>query len=119
MGTANGDGRHVMGEWPEGWFRDGQDSADAGAASDGGGSGMDGDRTVSIPSNQHPGGQYRVGQYAAGPAGGAAAQRPVPPPGSWPQQPPVDSAAAPAPAMAQDRGRRLRRRPGSTCPFPR
>jgi LCP family protein required for cell wall assembly len=74
-----------MGEWPEGWFRDGTDSADAGD------SGVGADRTVSIPSSQHPGGQYQVGQYAADPAGyGAAAQRPVPA-GSWPQQPPKSS----------------------------
>jgi LCP family protein required for cell wall assembly len=84
MRTAS-DGRDPMSEWPEGWFRDGKDAADAG---DGG---LSADRTVSIPSNQHPAGQYQVGQYAADPAGyGAAAQRPVPP-GSWPQQPPISS----------------------------
>jgi LCP family protein required for cell wall assembly len=82
-----------MGEWPEGWFRDSNDSADAGDA------GSDGepaaDRTVSIPSTQHPGGQYHVGQYAADPAGhGAAAQRPSPPPGAWPQQPPLNSSGS-------------------------
>ena len=93
MGTANGDGRDPMGEWPEGWFRDGKDSADGSAADDAGGLGAD--RTVSIPSSQHPGGQYRAGQYAADPSGyGAAAQRPVPPAGSWPQQPPVNSSGS-------------------------
>ncbi|HTX84349.1 MAG TPA: LCP family protein [Streptosporangiaceae bacterium] len=90
MATANRDGRDPMGEWPEGWFRDGTDSADA---ADGGGSGAD--RTVSIPSSQHPGGQYQVGQYATDPSGyGAAAQRPAPP-GSWPEQPPVSSSGTP------------------------
>jgi LCP family protein required for cell wall assembly len=92
MGTANGDGRDPMSEWPEGWFRDGNDSADAGAPGDSGGVGAD--RTVSIPSSQHPGGQYQAGQYAADPGGyGAAAQRPVPP-GSWPQQPPISSSGS-------------------------
>jgi len=81
-----------MGEWPEGWFRDSDDSADAG---DAGSDGPSGDRTVSIPSTQNPGGQYQVGQYAADPAGyGAAAQRPSPPPGAWPQQPPINSSGA-------------------------
>jgi LCP family protein required for cell wall assembly len=90
MQTANRDGRDPMGEWPEGWFRDGTDSADAGAAGD---DGLGTDRTVGIPST-HPAGQYQVGQYATEPAGyGAAAQRPVPP-GSWPQQPPVSSSGA-------------------------
>jgi LCP family protein required for cell wall assembly len=53
-----------MGEWPEGWFRDGRAPDDASAAADGGA-----DRTVSIPSPQHPGGQYRAGQYGQPSAG--------------------------------------------------
>ncbi len=91
-----------MGEWPDNWFRDGQEPADGGR----GGSDASGDKTVSIPSNQHPGGQYQVRQYpgagqGAGGQGaggqsaagqGAAGQRPAPPPGGWPQQPPVSSA---------------------------
>jgi LCP family protein required for cell wall assembly len=82
-----------MGEWPEGWFRDSDDPAEAGGA--GGDGEPGGDRTVSIPSTQQPGGQYQVGQYAADPAGyGAAAQRPSPPPGTWPQQPPINSSGA-------------------------
>jgi LCP family protein required for cell wall assembly len=118
MGTANSDGRDPMGEWPEGWFRDGSDSADASAAGDGGVLGAD--RTVSIPPTQHPGGQYQAGQYATDPAGyGAAAQQPVPPPGSWPQQPPINSSrsgagyggggglAAPARSPARPAGPRL------------
>ena len=94
-----------MGEWPDNWFRDGQEPADGDA---GGGSDANGDKTVSIPSNQHPGGQYQVRQYpgsgqgaggqgaggqGAGGQGaggqGAAGPRPAPPPGGWPQQPPV------------------------------
>jgi LCP family protein required for cell wall assembly len=101
-----------MGEWPDNWFRDGQEPADGDA---GGGSDANGDKTVSIPSNQHPGGQYQVRQYpgsgqgaggqgaggqGAGGQGaggqGAAGPRPAPPPGGWPQQPPVSSAGGPA-----------------------
>src|SRR5215472_1346733 len=86
------DGRDPMGEWPEGWYRDGKGSAGASSAGD---DGVGADRTVGIPSNQHAGGQYYAGQYAADPGGyGAAAQRQPPPPGSWPQQPPLDSRGA-------------------------
>lgn len=73
-----------MSEWPDNWFRDGHDSADRGST----GPGRDpaSDRTVSIP---HPGGQYQAGQYPAGRGGGA------PPPGGWPDQPPLRSGNAP------------------------
>src|SRR5215469_6151878 len=81
-----------MGEFPEGWFRGGNGPAGASAAGD---DGLGADRTVGIPSNQHPDGQYYAGQYAADPGGyRAAAQRPAPPAGSWPQQPPMDSRGA-------------------------
>jgi LCP family protein required for cell wall assembly len=81
-----------MGEVPEGWFRGGNGPAGASAAGD---DGLGADRTVGIPSNQHPGGQYYAGQYATDPVGyGAAAQRPGPRGGAWPAQPPVDSRGA-------------------------
>jgi len=81
-----------MGEWPEGWYRDGKGPAGASPAGD---DGLGADRTIGIPSNQHPGGQYYAGQYAADAGGyGAAAQRPAPPAGAWPQQPPLDSGSA-------------------------
>jgi LCP family protein required for cell wall assembly len=84
-----------MGEWPDDWFRDGRAADDARAP--GGGGEASADKTVSIPSPQHPGGQYPAGQYgvgrgSAGQAGsgqGAAA-----PPGAWPHQPPLNSASA-------------------------
>lgn len=86
------DGRDLMGEWPEGWRRDGEGPAGARAADD---DGLGAERTVSVPSNQHPGGQYYAGQYAADPAGyAAAAQRPAPRAGPWPEQPPLDSRGA-------------------------
>jgi LCP family protein required for cell wall assembly len=67
-----------MGEWPEDWFRDGV-AADGGSAAESGGS-ANADKTVGIPGPQHPAGQYPAGQYAA-------------PPGSWPAQPPKNSAS--------------------------
>jgi LCP family protein required for cell wall assembly len=86
------DGRDLMGEWPESWRRDGESPAGASAADD---DGLGAERTVSIPSNQNPGGQYYAGQYAADPGGyAAAAQRPAPPRGAWPEQPPLDSRGA-------------------------
>jgi LCP family protein required for cell wall assembly len=71
-----------MSEWPEGWFRDGNDEP--------GGS----EPTMSIPAGQsgnpagpvNAGGQYRAGQYAS--AGGSQVQAP---PGGWPEQPPSTS----------------------------
>jgi LCP family protein required for cell wall assembly len=92
-----------MGEWPDDWFRDRPGADDAGADSGGA------DKTVSIPSPQSPGGQppagqspagqYPAGQYGAGRAAGGqgtggagAGQRPAPPPGNWPAQPPLSSA---------------------------
>src|SRR5580700_879108 len=83
-----------MGEWPEGWFRDGRAPDDPSAAD--GGRARSADETVGIPAPQHPGGQYRAGQYGAGPgASGQAAGRQgaSPPAGAWPSQPPVSSAA--------------------------
>ena len=59
-----------MGEWPEDWFRDGRPADGGSAAADGGAANAD--KTVSVPSPQHPGGQYsargqyRAGQYGAG-----------------------------------------------------
>jgi len=75
-----------MGEWPDDWFRDG--TADAGGANGAAGAG---DKTVSVPPAQHPGGQYQVRQYPGDAAG--AGQRPAAPPGSWPQQPPLSAGA--------------------------
>jgi LCP family protein required for cell wall assembly len=121
MQTADGDGRDPMSEWPEGWFRDGNDSADAGAAGDG--SGLGADRTVSIPAPQHPGGQYQAGQYAADPSGYGAPDRRPASPSSWPQQPPISSSgngadygaggrlAAPARSPARPGGPSLPRGP--------
>jgi|HubBroStandDraft_3_1064219.scaffolds.fasta_scaffold42351_1 LCP family protein required for cell wall assembly len=93
-----------MGEWPEGWFRDGRAPDDPSAAD--GGRARSADETVGIPAPQHPGGQYRAGQYGAGQYGagqygagsGAAGQAAgrqgaSPPAGAWPSQPPVSSAA--------------------------
>jgi LCP family protein required for cell wall assembly len=82
-----------MGEWPEGWFRDGRAPDDA-SPLDGGGA-PSADKTVSIPSPQHPGGQYRAGQYGARPGAAAQAagrQDTDAPPGGWPHQPPLNSA---------------------------
>jgi len=81
-----------MGEWPEGWFRDGRAPDDASAA-DGAGA-RSADKTVSIPSPQHPGGQFRAGQYGAAPGAGApsaAGQDAGAPPSAWPHQPPLSS----------------------------
>jgi LCP family protein required for cell wall assembly len=77
-----------MGEWPDDWFRDGR--ADAASASDAAGAG---DKTVSVPPAQHPGGQYQVRQYPGDPAG--AGHRAASPPGSWPDQPPLSGPAGP------------------------
>ncbi len=92
-----------MSEWPEGWFRDGRAPDDASAPDSGGA--RSADKTVSIPSPQHPGGQFRAGQYGAGQHGagqhGAAPGPGVPsaagqdagaPPSAWPHQPPLSSA---------------------------
>jgi LCP family protein required for cell wall assembly len=83
-----------MGEWPDGWFRDGRAPDDASAA-DGGGA-RSADKTVSIPSPQHPGGQFRAGQYGAGQHGvgtpSAGRQDAGAPPSAWPHQPPLSSA---------------------------
>jgi LCP family protein required for cell wall assembly len=77
-----------MGEWPEGWFRDGRAPDDPGNAGDSGARGAD--RTVSIPSPQHPGGQYRAGQYGQGPQ---SAGQPAGAPRAWPDQPPMSSSS--------------------------
>jgi LCP family protein required for cell wall assembly len=78
-----------MGEWPQGWFRDGRPAAgEPGAA----------DQTVSIPAGQHgagtpdstAAGQYQVRQYFGQPGPGSAGQAAAPP-GAWPDQPPDKS----------------------------
>jgi LCP family protein required for cell wall assembly len=100
METADGDGRNLMDEWPEGWFR-GEQRADGGPAdagsADAGSADKPGDKTVSIPA-AHPGGQYQVRQYADGQdvtSPGSAAPGAAPgsaaPAGGWPAQPPVSS----------------------------
>ena len=66
-----------MGEWPTDWFR-GEQSADrANGANDG--TAANADKTVGVPSPQHPAGQYRAGA------------RPAVPPGAWPEQPPAQT----------------------------
>jgi LCP family protein required for cell wall assembly len=87
-----------MGEWPDDWFRDGQQGKDESGATD---------NTVSIPAGQ-PGagraegtaaGQYQVRSYTSesgasagqGGHGGQGGQGGQAPPGSWPQQPPPKS----------------------------
>jgi LCP family protein required for cell wall assembly len=74
-----------MGEWPEGWFRDGPAKDEPGAS----------DKTVSIPAGQHgsdstAAGQYQVRQYSSD-AGNSSA-----PPGAWPDQPPSHSPFGPS-----------------------
>jgi LCP family protein required for cell wall assembly len=69
-----------MGEWPDDWFRDGRSADGANASNDG--APANADKTVGLPSPQHPGGQYSVG-----------GERPATPPGSWPSQPPARSAS--------------------------
>jgi LCP family protein required for cell wall assembly len=68
-----------MGEWPDGWFRDGRSANNEPDAAD---------NTVSIPAGS-PGstaaGQYQVRHYGVD-AGSSAA-----PPGAWPAQPPAKS----------------------------
>jgi len=81
METAESDGRDLMGEWPEGWFRDEHGASGAPGAESDTVAGGD-DRTVSIQAT-HPGGQYEVPGWA----GGNAA-----PGGGWPAQPPISSA---------------------------
>jgi len=91
-----------MSEWPDDWFRDGKDPAGGDASGGGAGSGGAGsgggadDKTVGIPAGQNPGGQYpardypgsAAGQYRAGSYADAGSS---PPPGNWPQQPPLKS----------------------------
>jgi LCP family protein required for cell wall assembly len=74
-----------MGEWPEGWFRDGPAKDEPGAS----------DNTVSIPAGQPAGdgtaaGQYKVRQYSSDAGNGSA------PPGGWPDQPPSHSPFGPS-----------------------
>ena len=71
-----------MGEWPDDWFRDGQSAEGTGAAKDS--ASASADKTVGVNSPQNPRGQYSAGDYG---------QRPAPPPGGWPQQPPLRSAS--------------------------
>jgi LCP family protein required for cell wall assembly len=75
MGTADSDRRAPMGEWPNDWFRDEESADRADAANEG--AAANADKTVGIPSPQHPGGQHSVGAGA------------VAPPGAWPEQPPI------------------------------
>jgi LCP family protein required for cell wall assembly len=101
MVTAT-DGKRAatMSEWPEGWFRGDEGKTD-GTAEPGAA-----DQTVSIPAGAadatNPAGQYQVRDYARtnSPGGGAA------PPGSWPAQPPTQSAPGSAPPRRRIRGGR-------------
>ena len=146
-----------MGEWPDNWFRDGQEPADGGA---GAGSDANADKTVASPRTSIRAGSTRSASTPA-PARArpvraravgarpvraraararavgarpvrarAARARPVraqrasgrPPPGGWPQQPPVSSAGGPATALARPgsarRGRpQPRRRPRGAGPL--
>jgi LCP family protein required for cell wall assembly len=68
-----------MGEWPDGWFRDGRPASNEPDAAD---------NTVSIPAGSPEAtaaGQYQVRHYGAD-AGSSAA-----PAGAWPEQPPAKS----------------------------
>jgi LCP family protein required for cell wall assembly len=73
MGTADGDGRTLMSEWPDGWFRGGQ-GEDQQSADDAG-----------------PGGTTGRAPRGAVPPGRPASQRTAAPPGAWPEQPPTSS----------------------------
>jgi LCP family protein required for cell wall assembly len=87
-----------MGEYPDDWFRERRPADDGSAAEDGGAANAD--KTVSVPTPQHPGGQYGAGQYGAGQSSGgqhgSAGQGgrrsgAAAPPGAWPSQPPLSS----------------------------
>jgi LCP family protein required for cell wall assembly len=69
-----------MGEWPDDWFREGQSADGANAGNER--APANADKTVGLPSPQHPGGQYSAGGRGA-----------ATPPGSWPAQPPARSAS--------------------------
>jgi LCP family protein required for cell wall assembly len=73
MGTADGDGRTLMSEWPDGWFRGGQ--------------GEDRQRA----DGADPGGTIGGAPQGAVPPGRPASQRTAAPPGAWPDQPPASS----------------------------
>ena len=75
-----------MSDFPDDWFRGGQQTP----PDDGAG---DADQTISVSRPDHPGGQYRVGQYAdPGPGGGQPGQPGQrAPQGGWPSQPPARS----------------------------
>jgi LCP family protein required for cell wall assembly len=73
MGTADGDGRTLMSEWPDGWFRGGQGE----------------DRQTTDDAD--PGGSVGGAPRGAVPPGRPATQRTAAPPGAWPDQPPVST----------------------------
>ena len=101
MGTADGDGRTLMSEWPDGWFRGGpdEDRQRAGDANPGGTVG--GATPGAVPPGQDRGGLRGVvppGQQSP------SSQRTAAPPGTWPEQPPVSSRGRPSSPPRVDDG---------------